>query len=211
MTKIIHPRLQHAIDRHPALTQCADSIQAAYEILKKTYTDGNKLLVCGNGGSDSDADHISGELLKGFDSRRPLSPEWKDALGDELFNGLQGALPALPLANFKSLVSAWNNDCNPLHVYAQLTWGLGKKGDTLLAITTSGNSPNILHAVKVAKAKGMTTVALTGQSGGKIKPMVDICICAPAAWTPDIQEYHLPIYHALCLMLEDNFFIKAPK
>jgi D-sedoheptulose 7-phosphate isomerase len=127
-------------------------------------------------------------------------------LGEELCNGLQGALPTLPLNNFTGLLTAFSNDCNALHMFAQLVWGLGRKQDVLLAITTSGNSPNILHAVTVAKAKGLKIIALTGQTGGKIKDEADVAICAPATWTPDIQEYHLPIYHALCLMLEDAFF-----
>lgn len=211
VTNSLHPRLQHAIERHPALVACVDSINAAFEALKKSYSNNGQLLICGNGGSAADSDHIAGELLKGFDSGRPLTHEWKQKLGDELASKLHGALPTLPLPNFKGLLTAWNNDCDPYYAFAQLTWGLGRKGDVLLAISTSGNSQNILHAIKVAKAKEMVVIGLTGESGGKMKGLVDICICAPATWTPDIQEFHLPIYHVLCLMLEDHFFMKAPK
>ncbi len=206
-----HSRLQHMLQRHPSLEVCVPSIEEAYALLKTSYEQGGQMLLCGNGGSASDSDHIAGELLKGFGSKRPLAAEWKNKLGEELFNGLQGSLPALPLANFHGLLTAFSNDCNPEHMYAQLVWGLGRKQDVLLAITTSGNSVNILHAVTVAKAKGMKVIALTGQTGGRIKEKVDIAICAPATWTPDIQEYHLPIYHVLCLMLEETFFQKVPK
>ncbi|HQU08599.1 MAG: phosphoheptose isomerase [Verrucomicrobia bacterium 21-51-4] len=202
----MHTRHQTLLERYPALEPLTHSIQAAYEILEKTYHAGGKVLFAGNGGSAADADHICGELLKGFYTKRPLSKEWYDKLGPELGAGLQGALPAIPLPDFTGLVTAFSNDCNPEHVFAQLTWGLGKPEDTLFAITTSGNSKNIIHAVKVAHAKGMKTIGLTGESGGQLKSLVDVCICAPATETYKIQEFHLPIYHALCLMLEDTFF-----
>ncbi len=202
----MNPRLQYCLQRHPSLAVCTTDILKAYETLIGVYEKKGQLLICGNGGSAADADHISGELLKGFGSKRPLSYDWKASLGDELHRGLQGALPALPLPCFGSLFSAFCNDCHPDHVYAQLVWGLGRPGDALLCISTSGNAKNVLHAAKVAKAKGIWTLGLTGESGGALLPSMDICIRAPSSHTPDIQEYHLPIYHTLCLMLEDYFF-----
>ena len=201
-----HPRLNKCLERYPALENCAPSIQEAFLTLKESFEDGGQLLLCGNGGSCSDSDHISGELLKGFQSRRPLSSDWKNKLGAELAENLQDALPAIPLTNFNGLITAFNNDCNPEYVFAQLTWGLGKALDVLLCISTSGNSKNLVHAAKVAAAKDMKVIALTGETGGALKPLADVCICAPSTITAEIQEYHLPIYHTLCLMLEADLF-----
>lgn len=198
--------LDECIARYPQLKVCKDDILAAFTQLVKTYRNGKKLLICGNGGSAADADHISGELLKGFGQPRPLSDDWKKRLGKSLAENLQGALPTIPLTVFNALGTAYNNDCDGRYTFAQLTWGLGQQGDTLLAITTSGNSGNVLLAVEVAKAKGLHTIALTGKSGGKIKDLVDTCIFAPATEVYKIQELHLPIYHTLCFMLEDYFF-----
>lgn len=199
-------RLDECIAGYPQLKVCRDDIILAFNQLVETFSNGKKLLICGNGGSAADADHISGELLKGFGHPRPLSEEWKQKLGTGLAENLQGALPTIPLTVFNALGTAYNNDCDGRYTFAQLTWGLGQKGDTLLAITTSGNSGNVLLAVEVAKAKGMATIALTGKTGGKIKDLVDICIYAPATEVYKIQELHLPIYHTLCFMLEDCFF-----
>ena len=203
---LMHKRLEDCLVRYPELEVCKTSILEAFEALKKVYENNGKLLLCGNGGSASDVDHISGELLKGFCSKRPLDKKWEEKIGSELFNGLQGALPALPLPCFTSLVSAFCNDCDPDHVYAQLTFGLGQRGDGLLCLSTSGNSANVLHAAKVAKAKDMVTIGLAGETGGKLKSLMDVCICVPSTETFKIQEYHLPIYHTLCLLLEDHFF-----
>lgn len=201
----MHTQLKLCLERHPKLEACSQSITEAYELLTRCFNNGRKLLLAGNGGSASDADHISGELLKGFCKKRPLGKEWEASMG-ELTHRLQGALPAIPLPNLMSLMTAFSNDCDAKDCFAQLTFGLGQEGDVLLCITTSGNSENLLRAARVAKAKGMSIIGLTGQSGGKLKPLTDICICAPETQTHKIQEYHLPIYHALCLMLEDTFF-----
>lgn len=199
-------KFKELLKRYPQLKVCKQDIEKAYNLLRATFNRGGKLLLCGNGGSAADADHISGELLKGFGHKRPLSQKWREKLGEELADNLQGALPAIPLPIFSALGSAYANDCNPEYVFAQLVWGLGTTSDVLLAISTSGNSKNVLRAVEVAKAKGIRTLALTGESGGKLRDLVDVCICAPETEVYKIQELHLPIYHALCFMLEDTFF-----
>lgn len=199
-------RLDECIARYPQLKVCREDIASAFKHLVDIYANGNKLLICGNGGSAADADHISGELLKGFGHPRPLAKEWVERLGEPLAKNLQGALPTIPLTIFNALGTAYNNDCDAKYTFAQLTWGLGKSGDALLAISTSGNSENVLLAIDVAKAKGILTIGLTGKTGGKLKDRVDICICAPATEVFKIQELHLPIYHTLCFMLEERFF-----
>lgn len=202
----MHPQLTDCLARYPQLEACSESITQAYEALAHAYKNGGKLLLAGNGGSSADADHISGELLKGFCKKRPLSALWKEKIGQDLADGLQGSLPAIPLGNLIGLMTAFSNDCSAHDCFAQLTFGLGNEGDVLLCISTSGNSENLLRAATVAKAKGMTVIGLTGELGGKLKPLTDICICAPETVTHKVQEFHLPIYHCLCLMLEDTFF-----
>jgi D-sedoheptulose 7-phosphate isomerase len=203
------PRLTTLLTRYPPLQSCAPDITAAYEVLKKTFAAGGKLLLCGNGGSAADSDHIAGELLKGFGHARTLPKADAKKLGGDLAKNLQGALPAIPLPQLTALVSAFGNDCDPKYVYAQLTWGLGRKGDALLAITTSGNSANVLHAADAAKARGMKVIGLTGTTGGKLLEKCDVCIRVPEKETFKIQEFHLPVYHCLCLMLEEEFFGKG--
>lgn len=198
--------LQTLLDHYPQLTPCVPQIEAAFDLLTACYRAGGKLLLCGNGGSASDADHISGELLKGFKSRRPLPPELRAAMGDSLADKLQGALPAIPLGNFTALNTAYLNDVDGEYTYAQLVLGLGKPGDVLLGLSTSGNAKNVNHAFRAARALGLKTLGLTGEDGGTFRETCDVCIHAPAAETYRIQEFHLPIYHALCLMLEAEFF-----
>ena len=205
----MHHRLATLISRYPALAPCAGDIAAAAKILEDSFRSGGKLLLCGNGGSAADSDHIAGELLKGFGHARTLPAADAAKLGGDLAKNLQGALPAIPLPQLTALVSAFGNDCDPKYVYAQLTWGLGRPGDVLMAITTSGNSANVLHAADAAKARSMKTVGLTGQSGGKLLPKCDTCIRVPETETFKIQEFHLPVYHCLCLMLEETFFGKG--
>ncbi len=205
---IMNKRIELLLSNYPQLEVCVPEILAAYEALRDAYASGNKLLLCGNGGSASDADHISGELLKGFQSTRPLTAEQKAVFGEELSSHLQQSLPAIPLTAFSALSTAYTNDVSAEYIYAQLTLGLGNAGDTILGISTSGNAVNVGHALKVAKGKGMKVIGLTGQSGGAMKPLCDICICVPSTETFRIQEYHLPIYHVLCLMVEDYFFGK---
>ncbi|MGA0332753.1 MAG: D-sedoheptulose-7-phosphate isomerase [Kiritimatiellia bacterium] len=202
----MHPRIELLLKNYPQLAVCVPEIVPAFESLREGYAAGHKLLLCGNGGSASDADHISGELLKGFQSRRPLSPEQQEAFGGALSSKLQQSLPAIPLTAFPALSTAYTNDVDAEYTYAQLTLGLGVPGDLLLGISTSGNARNVGHALRVARGKGMKTLGLTGKTGGAMKALCDICICVPSEETFRIQEYHLPIYHVLCLMLEDHFF-----
>ena len=203
------------IKRYPILESCRDSINDAYKLLEKCYENGNKLLVAGNGGSCSDSEHIVGELMKGFISKRPLDKDLKEKLedidpviGKELGDKLQAGLPAIALDNHQALNTAFTNDVENggLLTYAQQILGYGQKGDVFLAITTSGNSKNILNACVVANAKGLRIIGLTGKNGGMLKDVADVSIIAPSNETFMIQELHLPIYHCLCLMLEKHFF-----
>ena len=204
---------EELFQRYPVLEACRGSIIEAYEALLALYKNGGKLLLAGNGGSAADSDHISGELTKSFLFSRAIPSELYDNLvnmfgdeGKELSEHLEGGLPVIPLTVFNASNSAFANDVDPKASFAQLVNALGSKGDVFLGITTSGNSGNIIKALMVAKAKGMKTIALTGRTGGKCKGLADICICAPEDETFKIQELHLPIYHALCTMIECELF-----
>ena len=201
------------VERYPSLESAKDDIVAAYLLLEESYKNGGKLLVAGNGGSAADAEHIVGELMKGF--KLPRKPEADFAeklveenqeLGSVLAENLQGALPAIALDGHPALSTAYMNDCEPLLCFAQQVNGYGKSGDVFLGISTSGNSKNVLFAATTAHAKGMKVIGLTGAKDSKLKDMSDVCIKAPQTETYMIQELHLPIYHCLCLMLEDRFF-----
>ena len=201
------------IDRYPELNGQRDNIITAYKILEEGYSNGGKLLVAGNGGSAADSEHIVGELMKGFENQRKLSQEFKDKLisvneelGTTLADNLQGALPAIALDGHSALSTAYMNDCEPLLCFAQQVNGYGKAGDVFLGISTSGNSKNILYAATVAKAKGMKIIALTGANDSKLSAIADVTLRSSQIRTYMIQEHHLPIYHCLCLMLEDRFF-----
>lgn len=203
------------LTKYPDLACCKQSILDAYDILLKSFQNGGKLLICGNGGSCADAEHIVGELMKGFKKRRPVSDDLKDKLcainpekGALLANSLQGALPAIALDGHQALNTAFINDVeNGGELsFAQQVMGYGNLNDVLLGISTSGNAKNIYNAAIVAKAKGMKVIALTGKDGGKLKELADVSIIVPEKETFMIQERHLPIYHLLCLMLEDAFF-----
>ena len=198
--------LTQLIQRLPELAACRASIEDAYTTLHRSFRDGHKILLCGNGGSAADADHWAGELLKGFYHPRPLSASQRRGLPPALAKRLQGALPAIPLTNFPAATSAFGNDVDPQLAFAQLTSALGRKGDVLVAISTSGNARNVCHAATVARARGLRTLALTGASGGRLLGLCDITIRAPSRETHRVQEYHLPVYHCLSLMLEDAFF-----
>ena len=217
--KILETRLYQYIDllilRYPQLIVAKDCIVEAYQILEESYTNDGKLLVAGNGGSAADAEHIVGELMKGFVNPRKLEAEYSDALitvnkelGRVLSENLQGALPAIALDGHLALTTAYLNDCEPLLCFAQQVNGYGRKSDVFLGISTSGNSKNILYAATVAKAKGMKVIGLTGEKDSKLSEMSDVCIQVPETETYKIQELHLPVYHCLCLMLEDTFFGK---
>ena len=199
--------LEKTVFDNPALVECRDDILLAYEIIAKCYRDNGMVLVCGNGGSAADSEHIVGELMKGFLKKRPLPEADKDLLGDEyLYNNLQGTLPAVSLVSQTSIATAFMNDVEPDMVYAQQVYGYRNPKNVLIAISTSGNASNVNNAVRVANAFGMKTIGLTGKKGGKLVDNCTVVIKAPATETYRVQEYHLPIYHALCAMVEaDNF------
>ncbi len=201
----MHSRLQNLIERYPCLAECAAQIQDAFDLLEKSFRTGGKILLCGNGGSAADADHWAGELLKGFAHQRPLSERDRTGLPQDLADRLQWALPAIPLTGFPAFSTAFSNDVEPELVFAQLVLGLGNAGDVLVALSTSGDSANVCQASIVARARKVGVLALTGKNGGRLKNLADVCIRVPAMETPLIQELHLPIYHCLCLMLEDHF------
>lgn len=205
--------LDELIKRYPILSSCQDEIYSGYQTIADAFTRGHKLLVAGNGGSAADAEHIVGELMKGFKKMRPLTQNEKvllnsadSEMGAVLSEGLQSALPAISLVGHPGLSTAFLNDVDPLLGFAQQVYGFGKQGDVFLGITTSGNSQNILYAAVAAKAKGMKVVILTGRDGGKAKKYGDVAIIVEEKETYRIQELHLPIYHAICLMLENHFF-----
>ncbi len=197
------------LERRPELAQCLPDIQQAVDVLANGYRAGGKLLLCGNGGSAADADHCAAELLKGFLRKRRINGKRRAELGDELADHLQGALPAIALGGLVAAMTAWSNDCQSEYVYAQLVNGIGKPGDILLAFSTSGNARNVAHAVEVANRIGMKTIGLTGMLGGRLKELAQICVRAPATETYLVQEFHLPIYHCICLVLEDQFFAES--
>ena len=201
------------VERYPSLESAKNDIVAAYLLLEESYKNGGKLLVAGNGGSAADAEHIVGELMKGFKLPRKPEADFAEKLVEEnqefgsvLAENLQGALPAIALDGHPALSTAYMNDCEPLLCFAQQVNGYGKSGDVFLGISTSGNSKNVLYAATTAHAKGMKVIGLTGAKDSKLKDMSDVCIKAPQTETYMIQELHLPIYHCLCLMLEDQFF-----
>lgn len=205
--------IKELIERYPALTGCRDDVENAVDAVEKVYRAGGKLLLCGNGGSCADCEHISGELMKGFLKKRPLGDEKKrdmrancPEIEDAVLDKLQDALPAIPLTSLTALNSAFCNDVDPELIYAQGVMALGKEGDLLVAISTSGNSKNVVRAAQVARALGLCVVALTGKSGGKLRDIADVCICAPETETYKVQEYHLPIYHCICAEIEERFF-----
>ena len=204
------------LERHyPRIAPTIPSILAATDVLEEAFRAGNKLLIAGNGGSASDASHIAGELLKGFRSPRRLPADLHENFhashadhGPRLHAGLQRGLPALALNDQTSLVTAWINDADPEMVYAQLVHALGKPGDVFLGISTSGNARNVVMATVTAAALGMRTIALTGTPGGELALLSETVIAVPETVTADIQELHLPVYHAICSQLEENLFGK---
>lgn len=206
--------LKELILRYPALGQVEADIEKAYELLTDCYSNEKKLLIAGNGGSCADAEHIVGELMKGFVEKRELDPVFKEKLkkadpvrGEQLAKYLQYGLPAIALTGHSGLSTAFTNDVDGDMVFAQQTLGYGKPGDVFLGISTSGNARNIMYAVTVAKAKGMKVIALTGRDGGDLKEAADVAIVVPETETFKIQELHLPVYHVICLMLEEHFFV----
>ncbi len=201
------------IERYPSLENAKQDIKEAYIILEKCYKSKKKFLVAGNGGSAADAEHIVGELMKGFKLPRKLDSnmqqrliEQDEKLGQVLADYLQGALPAIALDGHPALTTAYMNDCEPLLCFAQQVNGYGNEGDVFMGISTSGSSKNILYAAVTAKAKGMKVIGLTGERESRLSDIADVCIRVPQTETYMVQELHLPVYHCLCLMLEERFF-----
>lgn len=205
--------LDQLIVRYPALEEQKKSILKAYLLMEECYNSGGKLLIAGNGGSAADSEHIVGELMKGFKKARRVGTEVKQKLsginmqrGNLLGEKLQGGLPAIALTGHSALSSAYANDESPECVYAQQLYGYGNKGDVFLGISTSGNAENVMNAAVVAKAKGLYVIGLTGADGGELGRFADVAVKVPAYETYQIQELHLPVYHCLCMMLEERFF-----
>ena len=199
--------------RYPALAVCRGEVEKACEAIIHSYEEGGKVLTCGNGGSAADADHIVGELMKSFEGRRPLDESlWRDltevdpSRGAFLAEKLQTGLPAISLNAHTALITAVANDIDPSLVFAQQVTAYGREEDVLIALTTSGNSRNVVDAAITAKAMGMTVIAMTGEGGGRLKEFADILIAVPARRTAEVQEYHLPVYHAICKAVEEAFF-----
>ena len=188
------------------LRMLEDEVRTSANLITESFSNGNKLLLCGNGGSCADCEHIAGEMVKQFAKERPLNPEIVEKLGPELSSELHGGLPALSLPSMIGFHTAFNNDNNPEFAFAQQVVAFGKANDVLWGISTSGNSKNVLHAVKTAKALGLKTIGLTGENGGELSQIADITIKAPADNVARIQELHLPIYHAICAFVEDKLF-----
>lgn len=213
MTDQVYAHLQLLMERYPALQPIKDAIAKSYEMIRDCYESGGKLIIGGNGGSCADAEHIVGELMKGFKLPRVLDAQMTQkltdvdpVLGAQLADNLQGGLPAVALSSHPSLNTAFLNDVNGEMMYAQQVNALGKPGDVFLGISTSGNAKNVQYAAITAKAKGMKVIGLTGKTGGKLNALADVNMVMPCDETYQIQELHLPVYHALCLMLEEYFF-----
>ena len=217
--RILESRIEKHIDllmlRYPILVSVRQEIINAYFVMEECYVHDGKLLIAGNGGSAADSEHIAGELMKGFKIPRPVTLEMANKLkaidpirGVALSKNLERALIAIPLVAHEALSTAYINDVDGLGVFAQQLFGFGRHGDVFLAISTSGNSKNIMNATVVARALGMSIIGLTGNNGGELAQVADVVIKVPETETYMIQELHLPVYHCLCLMLEDRFFGK---
>ena len=213
MNKQLQKEWDVLLTNYPCLSACADNIRAAYELLKNACRNGGVIMTCGNGGSASDAEHITGELMKSFKIKRPVTGKQREALasafpdeGAYFANRLERGIPAISLVSQSSFSSAYINDVAPDMVFAQQVFVYGKAGDLLWAISTSGNSQNVVNACKVARTFGIGTIGMTGEHGGKLLEICDVTIRVPACETFRVQEYHLPIYHALCAMLEIEMF-----
>lgn len=205
--------LDELIRNYPELSELRDSIDKVSGIIVKCYTAGGKLLICGNGGSSSDSCHIAGELMKSFERERPLDVSLKNRLADisadrgkYLADKLEHGLPAISLSAHSSLITAICNDIDPQLIFAQQILGYGEEKDVLLAISTSGNSENIIDACITARAMNMTVVGITGRSGGKMKEYCDILINVPREKTASVQEIQLPVYHTICRIVEEYFY-----
>ena len=213
MKEQVQKELDILLTNYPELTGCLKAIQTSFGMMRNAYLRGGVIMACGNGGSASDAEHIVSELMKGFKLQRPLTGQQRDALvagfpDDAAFlaDNLQQAIPAISIVSQTSISTAFANDVAPDMVFAQQVFGYGRSGDALLGLSTSGNARNVVNACKVAKSFGIGTIGMTGQHGGKLREICDVTICVPATETFRVQEYHLPVYHTLCAMLEMDFF-----
>ena len=211
MKDYVKAKYDELFERVPALMPYKSDILAAFELMTAAFRNGNKLLVCGNGGSCADSEHITGELMKSFLLKRPVDKDIAEKLsayedGERIASLLEGALPVISLCGHSALSTAFINDKEPLLVFAQQVMGYGNRGDVLLTISTSGNSKNCVYAAQVAKAKGLNVIAMTGENDSKLSAIADVTIKVPATETFIIQEYHISVYHALCAMLEGEFF-----
>lgn len=195
--------MEKLITKYPALEVCKESIKSALKLIIDTYKAGGKVLVCGNGGSAADSEHIVGELMKGFMLKRTVTDE---RIPEHLRCGLQGALPAISLPSQTGVLTAFINDVDPDMMYAQLVYGYAKENDLLIGLSTSGNSKNVVNAARVTKAVGAKALALTGEKESKLSEICDVCIKVPETETYKVQEYHLLVYHYLCLETEKYFF-----
>jgi D-sedoheptulose 7-phosphate isomerase len=205
--------LDELLNRYINLRFLEESVLKAVEAIVKTFRSGGKVLVCGNGGSCSDADHIVGELMKSFEGHRPLEISLQEKLmelspehGKMLADKLQQGLPAISLTVHSALITAIANDIGGELIFAQQVTGLGNQGDVLIGLSTSGNSQNVINAMIVAKAKGITTIGMTGETGGKMRDWCDILLNVPERRTAYVQELHLPVYHTICMMIETEIF-----
>lgn len=198
--------LEQLFVRYPILRACESDIQAAFDCLRKTFASDGRLYICGNGGSASDALHIVGELAKSFVRPRPVDARFASCAGAALCEHLQGALPAFALVENSALSSAYANDVDPQYVFAQQVYAYARSGDSVLGLSTSGNSPNVLYALEAAHGWGAVAIGLTGRDGGAMKALCDVCIVVPETETYRIQELHLPVYHTLCMMLEEEIW-----
>ena len=195
------------IKNNPPLSCCEQDIRKTVEMILSMHRNGSKLLLCGNGGSAADCSHIAGELLKGFLLKRSITESDRRVLSDLPHKeALQRGICAISLPDQGAVLSAYANDEVPDMVYAQLVYAMHGKGDVFLGLSTSGNSKNVVYAAQCAKALGLTTIAMTGQNGGKLADICDIIIRVPATETYLVQEYHLPIYHAICAQVEEDLF-----
>ncbi len=212
----MNDKMKELFQRYPALASCEESLNAALSTMEKTYRDGGTILLCGNGGSCADCDHIVGELMKGFLSLRPMDDATKHALtercpgdGAKMAERLQRGIPAISLAAHAGVMTAFSNDVDPDLVYAQLVYAFARPHDLVMGISTSGNSKNVVAALKMAAAMGLSTVGLTGGKDCAMDQICDVTVKAPETETFKVQEYHLPIYHYLCAALEETLFEKA--
>jgi D-sedoheptulose 7-phosphate isomerase len=204
-------QLKALLTKYPGLDACRTEVAAARELLIQTYQRGNKLLLCGNGGSAADCEHIAAELLKGFERPRPLSEEIQARLrsqgaeGEVLAGRLQQGLRAFSLCGHPAFSTAFANDVEAHMVFAQLATVLGEPGDVLLAVSTSGEARNVCLAAHAARAVGLKVIGLSGMDGGALAPLCDVCIIVPGRTTPEVQELHVPVYHYLCRAIEAHF------